>query len=141
LPDPLKLCVYLDANILFSASYKPESQFLKFWCLRGIIPITSVYAIGEVTRNIKVTGHEARFAALLQRTQIVSDADIRLIPIQVKIAAKDAAILTAAIGAGADYLATGDKQHFAHLYNTTVSGVHILDPSDFLALHADRLSR
>ena len=139
MPDLNPLRVYLDANVLFSASLKLNSRFLNFWRLRGVVPITSTYAIGEVTRNFKVPGHGTRLATLLQRTEIVSDADIRMIPDHIKIIAKDASILAAAIAASADYLATGDKNHFGHLYNTTVSGVHILEPSEFLSLHDDRL--
>ena len=52
---------------------------------------------------------------------------------------KDRPILAAAIAASADYLVTGDKSHFGHLYGTRVSGVCVFTPADFLALHEDRL--
>ena len=80
-----------------------------------------------------------RFKDLLTRTRIVSDADIRLIPSSIALAAKEAPILAAAIAASVDYLATGDKNHFAHLYHTILSGVYVIPPADFLALHKDRL--
>jgi uncharacterized protein len=138
-PEPPHLRVYLDSNILFSASRDENSSFLNLWKLRNIAPVTSQYAIGEVSRNIHSPVHRQRFEALLTHTQFISDADTRLIPSHIKLVAKDQPILAAAIAASVDYLVTGDKNHFALLFNTTVSGVHILRAVDFLALHADRL--
>ncbi|MDP9050285.1 MAG: hypothetical protein M3O31_06100 [Acidobacteriota bacterium] len=124
---------------MFSASLKENSRFLRFWRLREVSPVTSRYSIEEITRNLKTAGHELRLANLLTLTEIVSDADIRLIPSYIKIAAKDAPILATSIGASVDYLVTGDTKHFAHLYGKTVSGVHILTSADFIDLHEDRL--
>ncbi len=90
-------------------------------------------------RNLRFHGHRERFESLLARTQINSDADVRIIPSHVALTAKDAPILAAAISASVDYLATGDKNHFAHLYTTTVAGVYVISPADFLNLYQDRL--
>jgi predicted nucleic acid-binding protein len=138
-PEFPALTVYLDSNVLFSASREQASRLLKIWKLRGVDVITSQFVVGEVSRNIRSVEHRERFEGLLARTQFVSDADVRLIPAEVALVAKDRPILAAAIGASVDYLATGDKRHFALLYNTTISGVHILRPADFLLLHKDRL--
>jgi predicted nucleic acid-binding protein len=139
-PEFPPLRVYLDSNILFSASLYEDSDFLDFWRLRNITPVTSQYAIGEVFRNIRVPAHHLRFESLITRTEIVSDADIRFVPSHITLAAKDRPILAAAIAASVDYLATGDKNHFGLLYNSTVSGVHVLSPTDFHAIHKDRLT-
>jgi predicted nucleic acid-binding protein len=101
--------------------------------------VASHYAVGEVSRNIDVDGHRRRFEALLARTELVSDTDADFIPSHVKLVTKDAPILAAAIFAGVDYLATGDRRHFSHLYGTAILGVRIIRPSDFLELHKDRL--
>ena len=138
-PDSGVLRVYLDSNVLFSASREERSRFLEFWQLSNVTPVVSLYAFGEVMRNVRSSDHDARLARLLMRTQIVSDADVRLIPAKVALAGKDQPILAAAIAASVEYLATGDRKHFAHLYNTKVAGVRILTPGDFLNLHEDRL--
>jgi predicted nucleic acid-binding protein len=52
---------------------------------------------------------------------------------------KDRPILAAAIAASVDYLITGDKSHFGHLYGTRVSGVYVISPADFLGQYEDRL--
>jgi len=138
-PDFPRLRVYLDANVLFSASLNDNSRFLEFWRLRNVTPVTSRYAVGEVTKHLRFDGHDKRFETLLERTQIISDADIRFIPSHIALVAKDAPILAAAISASVDYLVTGDKNHFARLYRTTIAGTYVISPADFLNLHKDRL--
>lgn len=140
MPDFPRLRIYLDANVLYSASLNENSRFLDFWRLRNVTPVTSQYAVGEVTRNLRFYGHDSRFESLLVRTQIISDADVRLIPSDITLVAKDAPILAAAISASVDYLVTGDKNHFAHLYRTTIAGTYLISPADFLNLHRDRLA-
>jgi predicted nucleic acid-binding protein len=138
-PELPFLRVYLDSNVLFSASRDRSSRFLGFWRLRDAAVITSQYVVGEVSRNITSFGHRERFESLLAQMEFVSDADVRLIPADIGMVAKDQPILAAAIAASVDYLATGDKKHFAHLYGTRVSGVMVINPADFLDLHEDRL--
>jgi predicted nucleic acid-binding protein len=138
-PELPPLRVYLDSNVLFSAAYDPQSPFLNFWKLRDISPVISQYVVGEVSRNVRLPHLRARFETLLAKTQFFSDADGRFIPSHIVLVEKDRPILAASIAASLDYLVTGDKNHFAHLYNTAVSGVHILDPATFLKLHKDRL--
>jgi predicted nucleic acid-binding protein len=138
-PELIHLRVYLDSNVLFSASLDECSRFLDFWRLREVTPVVSHYAIGEVTRNVWVPGHDARLANLLRRAQIVSDADSQMIPSDVRLVSKNQPILAAAITASVDYLATGDKNHFGHLYSRTISGVLVISPGDFLDLYKDRL--
>ena len=139
MPKLTYLRVYLDSNVFFSASLNVSSRFLDFWRLRDVMPVVSQYAIGEVMRNVRFPGHEARLADLLSRAEIVSDADSRMIPSDVRLVSKDQPILAAAIAASVDYLATGDKNHFSHWYSRTVSGVFVINPADFLDLHEDRL--
>jgi predicted nucleic acid-binding protein len=138
-PDLLRLRVFLDSNVLFSASHKEDSDFLDLWRLREITPVVSHYAIGEVKRNVRSSSHGVRLANLLSRLQIVSDADLGFIPPSVRLASKDQPILAAAISASVDYLITGDKGHFSHLYFKRVSGVYVMPPGDFLSRYEDRL--
>ncbi len=139
MPDRTHLRVYLDSNVLFSASLKDDSDFLDLWRLHGVTLVVSQYVIGEITRNIRSSDHEARLMNLLSQMEIVSDSDVRLIPLHVKLVAKDRQILATAIGASADYLITGDKNHFSHLYFKTISHVFVINPKDFLAQYEDRL--
>ena len=133
------LAVYLDANVLFSASYGLRSRFRRFWSLTNVTPVTSLYAVIEVGRHIKLPGHGLRFDDLIARTRMVSDANPAFVPQSVRLVEKDRPILAAAIAASIDYLVTGDKGHFSHLYFQRVSHVYVINPADFLTLHEDRL--
>ncbi len=131
--------VYLDSNVLFSASYIASSPFRNFWKMAHVTPVTSLYAIGEVYRHIVFSSHQARFDDLIAQTRMVSDADLGFVPQNIRLVEKDRPILAAAIAASVVYLITGDKSHFGHLYGTRVSGVYVISPADFFALHEDRL--
>jgi len=135
--DPIR--AYLDANVLFSASYSERHRFLQFWNMEAVTPVTSPYAVGEVRPHLKRPGHSDRFDVLVQRTEIVYDADVRIIPSHIQMVDKDKPILAAAIGASLDYLVTGDINHFGHLYDTIVAHVYVISPTDFLDRHFDRL--
>jgi predicted nucleic acid-binding protein len=125
--------VFLDANILFSASF-PNSHLAKFLgeLHHHAILLTNAYATTEAGRNIsnkqpaRLAAHE-RFVASLQ-----------LVPLHVfdpgvKLADKDRPILCGAISGSADYLLTGDKKDFGHLFGKTVRGVKIVNVHILLA--------
>jgi predicted nucleic acid-binding protein len=46
--------------------------------------------------------------------------------------AKDAPILAAAIDARCDWLVTGDRRDFGHLFGTEQRGVRVMPPSEAL---------
>lgn len=124
----------MDANILFSASLKATSPFRSFWASRRVEPVTSLYAIGETNRNVRSLAQRESLDLLLSKTQIVSDADVRVVPGHVRLAEKDQPILAAAIAASVDYLVTGDANHFGTLFDRTVVHVRIVNPATFLKL-------
>ena len=107
--------------------------------MHGVSPVTSIYSVDEVRRNIKQNEHHLAFEELLKQTTMVSDGPLQFIPENIHLVAKDRPILATAIFASVDYLVTGDSNHFGHLYGTTVAHVTILSPVDFLNQHAYRL--
>lgn len=141
MPDPLR--IYLDANILFSASLKVNSRFLQFWKRRDLIPITSMYAADETRRNCVSEAHLARLESLLEQTHLVSDVPGANAPSGMVLPGKDVPILTAAVHAGADYLITGDTNHFGKWMNipirTHLGSLLIQEPGRFLDEHLDPL--
>jgi predicted nucleic acid-binding protein len=135
--------VYLDANILFSASLKTNSRFLQFWKRRDLIPITSIYAADETRRNCVSQAHLGRLEILLEQTHFVSDIPGAGMPSGMDLPPKDVPILTAAIHAGSDYLITGDTNHFGKWMNipidTHLGTLLIQEPGRFLDEHLDPL--
>jgi predicted nucleic acid-binding protein len=125
--------VFLDANILFSAAF-PNSHLAEFLAelQHHAVLLTNTYAIAEARRNItakqpaRVAAHE-RFVATLELVpQHVMDPGVRL-------ADKDRPILSGAILGNADYLLTGDRKDFGHLFGKTVRGVMIVSVQNLLS--------
>jgi predicted nucleic acid-binding protein len=129
----------MDSNVLFSATYIATSPFLNFWKMVNVTPVTCPYAIAEVRRHVVLPPQQPRFDELISRTRLVSDADQAFVPHHVRLVEKDRPILAAAIAASVDYLITGDKSHFSHLYSKRTSHVYVISPGDFLFHFGDRL--
>lgn len=125
--------IFLDANILFSASF-PKSPLAEFLgeLQRHAMFLTNAYAKAEAERNIAakqpkcLVAHE-KFAASL------GVIPLRLFDPGVKLAEKDQPILCGAIAGGADYLLTGDKKDFGPLLGKTIHGVKIVHVQMLLA--------
>ena len=121
--------VFLDANILFSASNTQSNiaKFLKFASSKHEF-ITSYYAYAEAERNIilKRPIWQSGFNTLSKSITVVVDSKL---PdgISVTLAEKDIPILATAITTQCDYLLTGDKRDFGHLYNTKIADVTVVD--------------
>ncbi|MDE3059951.1 MAG: PIN domain-containing protein [Pseudomonadota bacterium] len=119
--------VFLDANILFSASRNDSNlhRLVHILSKEGIV-MTSVYVREETWRNLKRKRPtwEATFHNIMKIVALVPDY-----PLQEKVSlhVKDHPVLGAAIAARCDYLLTGDKRDFNHLYGKIIGGVTIID--------------
>ncbi len=120
--------IFLDANILFSAAKRGSamSHFVKYLSQNHIV-ITSDYAQQEADRNIAAKREEWQldYKQILKLIQIVPSVDRQ---IQVKIADKDRPILATAIVQECNYLITGDKRDFGHLFGHVIDNVKIATP-------------
>ena len=131
------LRVFLDANVLFSAAYLEHARLAALWKLPGVQLITSSYAAQEAATNLNKEDRQSRLRDLIEKIEIVSDAlwiDSR---IQGQLAGiglpdKDRPILAGAVAAKADFLLTGDIQHFGRYFGQVLCGVRILQPAEFL---------
>ena len=124
--------VFLDANVLVSAAWLPENGLLALWDLVDVQLLTSAYAIAEADRNVRTSDQRTRLHRLAQRVQIVDEPHGQELPSTVRLPTKDVPILLAAIEASANYLLTGDLEHFGSYFGQSVSSVHILRPRDYL---------
>ena len=121
--------------MLFSASNKGSSLARLVTVVTEChVAVTSELARRETARNIRLKrpGWTRDFEALLSKVEVVETAGF---PLPVELAEKDRPILCAAIRSGCDALATGDRKHFGHLYDTRVEGVLVVTPtrlSDFV---------
>ena len=135
--------VFLDANILFSVAFVPDSRLRELWSLREVELLTSEFALDEAQRNLLAYAPQA-VAVLDELTRgltIVSEAPSLLLPTAIDLPDKDRPILVAAIAAGCTHLLTGDTRHFGPLYGRTIQGVVVLTPAQYRRRGRGRVRR
>ena len=124
--------VFLDANVLFSAAYRPRAGLLRLWEVQHGELVTSAYAVEEARRNLTAAAQQRRLDGLLVAVRIVPEARDRRLPPGTRLPAKDQPILLAAAAAGASHLVTGDVTHFGPYLGRRLEGVLVLTPAQYL---------
>lgn len=126
--------VFLDANVLFSAAYRPDAGLRRLWKLPDTRLVSSVYAAEEARRNLNAPGQRKALEELLDDVELTYAAytESARVP-AVELPDKDWPILLAAVSAGATHLLTGDPRHFGPYYGEKPGGILILTPGDYLA--------
>lgn len=126
--------VFLDANVLFSAAYRPNSGLRRLWRLRDVELVTSSYAVEEAQRNLETASQRSDLRALLDSCKVIATETVDVvIPPGLSLVEKDRPILAAAIASGASHLLTGDVRHFGACYGQVIVGVLILAPAQYRA--------
>jgi len=128
--------LFLDANILFSAAWRPQSTLLRLWRFEkaGTIElVTSSYAVEEARRNLETSKHQDDLDNLLHQVEITEPSiESPILPESIRLPEKDRPILIAAISAGAFHLITGDFTHFGPLFGNVVEGVMVITPAAYI---------
>ena len=125
--------VFLDANVLFSASLSARGTaqaLLLVADTAGAECVSSAYAWGEAQRNLAAKEPQVlpRFGLIEAVVGRVPDAMAAHVEraLAASVVAKDAPVLVAAIQCGAAMFVTGDVRHFGHLFGKRVDGVLLL---------------
>ena len=124
--------VFLDANVLFSAAYRPDAGLRRLWQRQRTELMTSRYALEEAMVNLVKPEQRQRLAGLMDAVTLVPEAADERLPPNVELPPKDRPILTAALRADASHLVTGDLTHFGPYLGRSVQGVRILTPAALL---------
>ena len=128
--------VFLDANVLFSASNRGSNiARLIDWLISEATAVTSDLAREEARRNLAMKRADwlPAFEKLVRRIEMVSSVRFDL---PVKLDDGDRPILCAAIRGECTHFATGDRRDFGHLFGVIVEGVeviHLLRLAEILA--------
>ncbi len=123
--------LFLDANVLFSAAYRPNAGLLQFWKLKNVSLCSSHYAIEGARINLDEEAQRRRLARLAGSIQLF-DAVPRELSRGVSLPDKDVPILLAAMEARATHLITGDVRHFGPHFGKTMGGILVLRPAEYL---------
>jgi len=124
--------VFLDANVLFSAAYRPQAGLLRLWHLSKTVLLTSDYALNEARINLEKPEQRVRLEEIIRAIQIVQDPAGTRLPKGIDLPEKDRPILLAAIQAKSTHLITGDIRDFGPYFGSRVEGVLILPPAEYL---------
>jgi hypothetical protein len=93
--------VFLDANILFSAAYRPYAGLRQLWEVPDVELVTSAYAVEEARRNLDRPEQRAALQVLLQSVEVLATSPgdpPSAVPIE--LAEKDRPILAMAVASG-----------------------------------------
>lgn len=118
---------FLDANILFSGS-NPQSEL--FWFLGYLRQshslVCSGFVLAEAERNlvVKRPAWVDSFHEVKSDLEIVPESPLL---VEVDLRDKDRPVLGAAFGGRCQFLLTGDKRDFGHLYGQSIEGVMVVD--------------
>jgi predicted nucleic acid-binding protein len=123
--------LFLDANVLFSAAYRPDARLLLLWKLKNVTLCSSRYALEEARINLEDEDQRLRLAKLSGAVHLF-EADQGPLPREVSLPEKDVPILLAAIEARASHLLTGDVRHFGPYLGKKIEGIAIVLPGDYL---------
>lgn len=127
--------LFLDANVLFSAAWRPEAGVRRLWDLPGVTLLTSDYAVAEARRNLGTADQLARLDGILEAMTVTPaltlDSALRK---DIELREKDWPILAGAVSAKATHLITGDLRDFGPFMGREVLGVRVLTPARYLDL-------
>ncbi len=125
--------LFLDANILFSASYREDAGVTVLWSIEGAILLTSTYAIEEARRNLPEPEQKRRLELLVRPLHVVEAATAPgAVRGDIELPEKDWPILAGAIAAEATHLVTGDLKHFGRHFGKEIHGILVLPPADYI---------
>lgn len=125
--------LFLDANILFSASYRDDAGVAVLWNIENVILFTSPYAIAEAKRNLVEREQKKRLERLVHPLHVVQATTApRAIRQEVELPEKDWPILGGAIAVEATHLITGDLKHFGRYFGKQIHGILVLPPADYI---------
>lgn len=134
--------VFLDSNVILSGllSDKGSPRILLDLLSIGppfLIGLTGRYNLMEMERNIK-----NKIPGILSvYNEYLPKLNLQIVPLPPKgelkkysgkIVDKDIPVLVSAIRSKADFLVTGDKQHFGKLKELDKYPFHVMTPSEFM---------
>lgn len=119
--------VFLDANIIFSASSARGATRRLFDSLanQGVHLISNSHALEEAKRNVTAKWPE-RLSELERLKGFLLITNAFFHGLTVDLSLEDVPILAGAIGARCDFLWTIDKRHFGKFFGTEIHGVTIV---------------
>ena len=132
--ESLRVRLFLDANVLVSAAWKGNSKVARIWQIAGVDLVTSSYVVAECRRNLPREEQQIRLTKYLASVRVLDIPGIPVLENPPRLAEKDQPVLAATVLARADFLVTGDRNHFGQWYGSTICGLRLEPPASFPAV-------
>jgi uncharacterized protein len=117
--------LFLDANVLVSAAYKPDTALLRLWKLKDVALFSSRYALEEARINLTDEDQRVRLNQL-SGTLDLFEVGHKTVPRGISLAA---------VEARATHLLTGDIRHFGPYLGKKIEGIEITLPGEYIRRH------
>jgi predicted nucleic acid-binding protein len=130
-PRVRRVRLFLDANVLISAAWKDGSKVARIWRIPDIELVTSNYVVAECKRNLPREEQQSRLSQFLLAVRVLEFKGTPVLENPPSLPVKDQPVLAAAVLSRADFLVTGDRQHFGVWYGATVRGIRVEPPGGF----------
>jgi uncharacterized protein len=125
--------LFLDANILWTASWRGDAGVALLWSIEGAALYASPYVIEEARRNLDTHDQMKRLEELIQPLHLVYGMSVpEEVRREVDLPDRDWPVLGGAIAAGATHLITGDLRHFGRCFGMRIRGILVLPPAAYL---------
>src|ERR1700723_4335153 len=112
--------LFLDANVLFSAAYRPDAGLLSLWKLKNVTLCSSRYAIEQARFNLDDNDQRARLETLTRHLHLFQAA-ARDLPSGISLPEKDVPILLAAIQTNSTNLLTGETRQLGSNFGRRIA--------------------
>lgn len=124
--------VFLDANVLFSAAYRPDTGLTQLWQIKGIKLITSAYALHEARISLDTESQRQRLDELMQKVELMESLQAVTLPMNITLPDKDRPILQAALSAKSSHLLTGDIRNFGEWLGKKINNMNVMLPGGYI---------
>ncbi|MGA3264415.1 MAG: PIN domain-containing protein [Terracidiphilus sp.] len=130
-PHVRRVRLFLDANVLISAAWKDGSKVARIWRIPDIELVTSNYVVAECKRNLPRQEQQSRLSQFLLAVRVLEFQGTPVLENPPSLPVKDQPVLAVAVLSRADFLVTGDRQHFGVWYGAMVLGIRVEPPARF----------
>jgi hypothetical protein len=125
--------LFLDANVLFSAAWRPDAGVAVLWSLADVSLSSSSYAVEEADRNLNTREQKERLQALLEAVRLAETGTLPQSAREgIALPDKDWPIVAGAIAARCTHLITGDVKHFGAYFGRRIAGILVLPAAEYL---------
>lgn len=125
--------IFLDANVVFSgANETSQLHKLLVYLAENYELYTSSYTYEEANRNISTKRPKWKDGLKTLEQIINIQNSVKHLDTSIDLVDKDRPVLSAALEFECNYLLTGDRKDFGHLFGKIIHGVKILPPNDFV---------